>query len=299
MENNLDFFSTDTYYQFDDHRLARVHPDWSDDEWYYNVIDTTVEFWMLLDPRDKSINGGLDACLWLDERGRFQLKRHPDYPEAASRDNWTMFYIYRYYARTPEGVPLMGSFRFLVKNSPRMRGMQLWKKALAGSGHAEWWYYTLNIPGARIGNVIWKTLKFLGIFSKEYERTEWNEYGVALQKSMTGYQKWIRRRMMDMVPAFALYKKAWQLYVMPPDPRLDRLREILLRRVGENNPLLRALLGDNVTDIDIRDAIPMTGWPASSELSEYTDRYHIFIPPEMMKANELERPLIRKILKQR
>lgn len=291
MKNNLDFEARDTFYQFDERRLARVTPNMGLDNWWFNVIDRTVEFWMLLDPSLPTLTSGLDDCLYLDERGRFALKRHPDFDEAASRDNWTMFFVYRFLRLTGEGIPMKGSFHFLVKNSPRHRGMQLWKRALAGHSDAAWWYYFWNIPGARIRNFVWKTLKWIGGFGPELTREEF----ISDPPFVDLYQEGIRKIMLNLVPAFALYKKAWQLFVMPVDPRRDRLRRILLRRVSKRNGLLRTLLGEFWTDGQIDALTPISGWPASTELSEYTDRDHRWIPSDMIRVNELERPLIKKI----
>ena len=195
-----------------------------------------------------------------------KLYRHPDHDELASRDHHSYFYIYRKY--TGQELPKF----------PRMRGMNLWMKSLTGIRTYEFFYYSVQIPGAYLGNWWLKFCRWVGDISRETSNGWWvskqwvdshETCGEVLQLTRTTWQKlwgWI---IFQTIPAYPIHNKAWQIYVMPESRKKEKLQRVLLKRVAKRNVLVRLVLGDDtVTQEEVDNMPAMTGFPSGVYLDE-------------------------------
>ena len=263
----LNLEAKNSHYLFDSHSMAVVK---GDSESWKDSIGRTVRMWITYGRPDE-LAKALDSCItsnvWKDKT---VLLRHPGHTETASRDHYSYFLIH--WAMFDRDV-----LNFYVDLFPRMRGMNLWMKSLTGNKRAEWWYYFWAIPGAYIGNGFLRFCRWAGDISKEYENNYWIDdswgfydqtHGVLFQRTRTARQKLWAWIIFQVMPAYALHNKAWQIYIMRKTPKRDTLCKILIRRVGESNLMLRLLLGDKVTQEEI-DAYPhMTGYRPGVYLDE-------------------------------
>ncbi|HDY89868.1 MAG TPA: hypothetical protein ENH82_17340 [bacterium] len=190
------------------------------------------------------------------------LIRHPTKKVQTSRDHHSYFYIYRKY--TGQELP----------NFPSMRGMNSWMKALTGNKRAEWWYYTLYIPGAIIGNVWLRLCRWVGRIREELPNEIWilpcgdSNTGTQMLHHRTRWEKLWGRIISITIPAYALHNKAWQIYVIPDSKRKEWLKRILLKRVGKSNIMLRLLFGDTtVTQQEVDNYPHMTGYRPGAYLN--------------------------------
>ena len=215
-------------------------PTWSNKSWR-DSIGRTVLAWIAYGNNRLLI--GLRDCLITNVfKNEWILYRHPNEAEHASRDHWSYFIIINLMvAKTPE------HFASFIKKVPRMRGLNSWMKALTGNKRAEWWYYTLAIPGAMLGNWWLRKCRKWGRISSELHHMDWmyNTYknGKYIIENRTTWQKLWAWIIFTSMPAYALHNKAWQIYVMPKSPKRDTLRKILLKRVARRNILVRLVLG--------------------------------------------------------
>ena len=245
--------------------------------------------------------------------GKIKLKRHPAYDEKASRDHWSYFIIFsKLIGSNPE------PFREFIKRVPRMRGMNLWRKALAGNKRAEWWYYFWQIPGAYLGNAWNRLIMLIGGAGPERTNEWWIERpegratnGELLQRSLTKWQKfWLhglkykwkgeKRTLEFLIPVYSLHNKAWQLYIMPKCIKKDALKKILLKRVGKSNIMLRLLFADSktqnsrdsVTQEEIDNYPHMTGYRPGVYLDETCRRHIRELTPQEAEFNAYEKDLV-------
>ena len=182
-------------------------PTWSNKSWR-DSIGRTVLAWIAYG-KPKELAEALYCC------HTDRLYRHPKYEEQSSRDHWSYYIIFRF---------LKGYwFNEFIKKVPRMRGLNSWMKALTGNKRAEFWYYTLAIPGARIGNGFLRACRWAGRISPEFTNHGWLLIGNTYLHNRTLWQKawaWIIGK---IIPAYSLHNKAWQIYVCllytSPSPR--------------------------------------------------------------------------------
>jgi hypothetical protein len=190
-------------------------------------------------------------------------------------------------------------------------GLYLWMHTLIGNKLAEYFYYLLYIPGAYIGNVWNKLIRRVGKCKPERSNEWWGEKyddlanGVRLQRNLTRWQKfWLhgfkfkwrgkKQTIPFLIPTYSLHVKAWQIYVLPESRRKDKLKRILLKRVGKYNYLLRLLFGDKtVTQEEVENYRHMTNWRWGVNLDESCDRHVVFA--EDIEYNALETDLLKKI----
>lgn len=253
----------------------------------------------------KEFKEALEQCLIKEPGKKHVLIRHPTRPIPTSRDHWSYFIQYRKWTnRNPQ------RFKNFIKYVPRMNGLNLWMKALTGSKIHEWLYYTLYIPGARLGN--WWNRLIMRIGKAGPERTnEWwitrpeggATNGELLQRSFTRWQKfWLHGPRFKLfgkechieilVPAYPLHNKGWQLYVMPKSKRKETLKRILLQRVEKSNIMLRLLFGDTtVTQEEVDNCPHMTGYRPGVYYPT-CDRTIRELTPEEAEFNAYEKDLI-------
>jgi len=200
-----------------------------------------------------------------------KLYRHPDHNILASRDHHSYFLIYN-------KLFCPADFDKFIKQMPRMRGMNLWMKSLTGNRTSEFFYYSVQIPGAYLGNWWLKFCRWVGDISRETSNGWWvskqwvdshETCGEVLQLTRTTWQKlwgWI---IFQTIPAYPLHNKAWQIYVMPESRKKEKLQRVLLKRVAKRNVLVRLVLGDDtVTQEEVDNMPAMTGFPSGVYLDE-------------------------------
>ena len=133
----LNFDTQASYYVFDYIGMLLVL---MDSESWKDSLGRTILTW-LAHNRDERLTQGIDACLFKQKnQKKYTLLRHPLRTEKSSRDHWSYFIIYKKLSSSAE------DFKNFIKDVPRMRGMNYWMKAVAGSKFHEWLYYTLYIP---------------------------------------------------------------------------------------------------------------------------------------------------------
>jgi len=305
----LNLQSKTSYHQFDSAGMLIIPSDqsWEKRSWWKKLWDWILKRDWQPTWSDKS---------WMDSLGRLilagfaygfipeiinaiescyhngKLYRHPDHNDLASRDHHSYFYIYRKYTGQP------------LPDFPRMRGMDLWMKSLAGNKNAIARYYFWNIPGARMGNFWLKTLRWIGNIRTELDNKEWcfvetdanDKYmttGKRIQQNRTQWQKLWSWIIFQTIPAYPLHNKGWQLYVMPESAKKSKLKRILLKRVGKSNCLLRLLLGDEtVTQEEIDNYPAMTGFRPGVYLDETCRRDIREMTPEESEFNQYEVDLV-------
>jgi len=314
----LNLNSTNTHVVFDEYGMALVKGDelsWRDS------IGRTVLCWLAYEGPIKLLSA-LDDCMYfINSEQRFQLYRHPEHKELSSRDHWSYYIICEKLADRDSM-----SFINFMNYVPRMRGLNLWMKSLAGNKRAEWWYYFWNLKFARIGNFWLKFVRKVGNISNEKSNewwiTIWDEFhapcraskpfripnGSQLRHFRTPWQNFWGKVILWTIPAFALHIKAWQIYVMSKDSRKTtesdnkrekllkkrkKLQQILLKRVGKSNILVRLLLGDDVSKQEITDYPYMTNYRPGVYLDESCRRDIREMTPEEAEFNTYEVDLIK------
>ena len=245
----LNLKSKTSYYQFDEAGMLIVKGDelsWRDS------IGRTVLAWIAygnvgnigIGPIE--LSDAIEDCM-VDG----VLYRHPNRKELSSRDHLSYFYIYRK-IRWPSGSDFIDTIA--GEKITSRRGLYSWMKALTGNKRAEWWYYVINIAGAMLGN--WwlrKCRKWGRIWPEEDNRvwlgshpTQPGVPGYLILSERTPWQKLWAWIIFTSMPAYALHNKAWQIYVMPESRRKERLKKILLSRIGISNIMLRLLFEPKV-----------------------------------------------------
>ena len=215
-------------------------PSWKNESWK-DSIGRTVLAWIAYGMPEE-LDKALDECL--DEHTEddiYKLHRHPYNKELASRDHWSYFII-QSYLNVSTKTWLINSIE--DKAIPSMRGMNLWMNALTGDKRAEWWYYFWAIPGAYIGNCFLRFCRWAGRISPELSNHGWLLIGNTYLHNRTRLQKLWAWIIFTSMPAYALHNKAWQIYVMPASRKKEKLKRILLSRIGISNIMLRLLLGE-------------------------------------------------------
>jgi len=291
----LNYEATETQIQFDEYDLP-VEKDDADS--IDNCVGTLVCIG-LANGFSIRIVKALEQC-FVDGR----VIRHPTKPVTSSRDHHSYFCIYRKF--TGQEVPI---FR-------RLRGMNLWMRSITGNKLSEWMYYTIYIPGARLGNAWNRLIMRIGKAGPERTNEWWitrpgggATNGELLQRSLTRWQKfWLygpRFKLFGkechieiLVPAYPLHNKGWQLYVMPESKRKDKVKYILLKRVGLSNLLLRLLYGDSITQEEVDNYPHMTGFRPGVYLDESCRRHIRELTPREAEFNTYEKDLIIWLWKQ-
>jgi len=144
-------------------------PTWTNKSWR-DSVGRTVLAWIAYEGPDE-LEDALTKCVKYEAPNKkFNLLRHPNYKEYASRDHWSYFLIWLKMTDMHYG-PL----KMLMNYVPRMRGMNLWMKALTGNKRAEWLYYTLYIPGAYLGNAWLRICRWVMNFGNRLDEAtnEW------------------------------------------------------------------------------------------------------------------------------
>ena len=238
-----------SHVMFDSYGMAVVK---GDERSWKDSIGRTVLAWIAYG-MPYELHAALAKCFTLNKKGKFGLYRHPAHKEKSSRDHWSYAIVLRILYDKEFNVNFISTQEWLNR-IPRMRGMNLWMKSLTGNKRAEWWYYVINIPGARLGN--WwlrKCRKWGRIWPEEDNRVWLGSHptrpgvpGYLILSERTPWQKLWAWIIFTSMPAYALHNKAWQIYVMRKTPKRDTLRKILLKRVGKSNIMLRLLLEPEV-----------------------------------------------------
>ena len=287
---SLNYEADKTYIQFDKYGLPFIKGDPNSID---NCVGTLVCIGFAYGFTPK-ICEALEQCY---VNGR--IIRHPDKPVVSSRDHHSYFAQYRKY--TGRKVP---KFSY-------MRGLYLWMLSISGNKLAEWMYYTLYIPGARLGNAWNRLIMRIGKAGPERTNKWWIGYedktdihnrGTNLQIHFTKWQKfWLygpRFKLFGkeyhieiLVPAYPLHNKGWQLYVMPESRRKERLKKILLLRIEISNIMLRLLYGDMVTQEEVDNYPHMTGFRPGVYFPT-CDRHIRELTPEEAEFNTYEKDLI-------
>ena len=305
---SLNLETKTTYHYFDEFGMLVVK---GDERSWRDSIGRTVVAWIAYG-KPKELVRPLDRCVVAGKKS-WILKRHPAHKEHSSRDHWSYMIIFWKIGLTSyqfkRGIPMI----------PRMRGLNSWMKALTGNKRAEWWYYTLAIPGARTGNGFLRFCRWAGRIEPERDNNWWidkevidtltvGEYigmplmfpvygehsnGLNLQHSRTTRQKLWAWIIFTSMPAYALHNKAWQIYVMRKSPKRDTLRKILLKRVAKRNILVRLVLGDDTVTQEEVDNFPhMTNFPSGVYLDETCRRDIRELTDEEAEFNTYEKDLI-------
>ena len=282
-----------------------------DERSWRDSIGRTVLAWIAYGKPDE-LEMPIDSCM--KPGGHYwQLYRHPAYSEKSSRDHWSYFIIFDKLSDRSDEHDL----RTLIYNTPPMRGLNSWMKALTGNKRAEWWYYFWAIPGARLGN--WwlrKCRKWGRIWPEEDNRvwlgshpTQPGVPGYLILSERTPWQKLWAWIIFTSMPAYALHNKAWQIRVMPESEKKEKLKSILLKRVGKSNIMLRLLLEPEViynsdylkssyklvTQEEVDNYPNMTGYRPGVYLDETCRRDIRKLTDEEAEFNTYEKSLIQKL----
>jgi len=289
----LNLTNKTAYHQFDEHGMLIVPTD--ELSWKDSVGRTTLA-WIAYE-RPVELVKSLDDCMDFNrKKHKWEVFRHPEHKEKSSRDHWSYMLIHlKLY--NPYWLKEVVEWKFI----PRMRGMNLWMKSLTGNKRAEWWYYFWAIPFARIGNGFLRFCRWVGRIGPERCNNWWihNKYysdltgGGAILYNRTKWQKawaWI---IFQIIPAYPLHNKAWQIYVMRKTPKRDALRKILIKRIGKSNILMRLLLGDAVTQQEVDNYPHMTGYRPGVYLDETCRRTIRELTVEEAEFNTYEKDLIQ------
>ena len=270
-------------------------PTWSNESWR-DSVGRTVLAWIAYG-RSKELQEAIEKCYNPKyPLAKYSLRRHPFWQDCASRDHWSYFIIYRR-LRSDDYW-----FQCFALSIPRMRGMNYWMKALAGNKRAEWLYYTLYIPGAYLGNWWLRFCRWEGRISEEFDNRIWMSWDIYagclvcedILSSHTPWQKLWSWIIFTSMPAYALHNKAWQIFVMRESRRKERLKKILLKRVGKSNIMLRLLFGDTtVTQEEVNNYPHMTGYRPGVYLDETCRRDIREMTPEESEFNSYEYDLIK------
>ncbi len=296
----LKLTATNSFYVFDSYSMLVVK---SDSLSWRDSIGMTVCAWIAYEmPRE--LESGLDACIINGRKiTEHRLLRHPHYKEDASRDHWSYMLIY---------LKLWGGggwYNSFVKFTPFMRGLYLWMHALTGNRVAEWGYYFLNIPGAYLGNGFLQACRWIGRIKPErdnnwwikryIESYKWSESnGNAMLYDRTRWQKFWAWVIFQIIPAYPLHNKGWQLYVMPDSKKKEKLKRILLKRIGKSNIMLRLLFGDTmITQQDVDNYRNMTGYRPGVYLDETCRRTIRELTEQEAEFNTYEVDLIKWLYK--
>ena len=298
----LNLQSKDTFYVFDEWGMLTVKSDalsWRDS------IGMTVCAWIAYG-MPYELMSAIAKCFTLNKHGKFILYRHPNYKEKSSRDHWSYAIILRILYDSKFNVSYISTNEW-INRVPRMRGMNLWMRSITGNKLSEWLYYTLYIPGARLGNAWLKFCRRVGRISEERDNGKWlirmndgTTYGNWMIRYRTRWQKLWAWIIFQTIPAYPLHNKGWQLFVMPESRRKERLKKILLSRIGISNILLRLLFAptktpnsqDSVTQEEI-DAYPnMISFRPGVYLDETCRRNIREMTPEESAYNAYERDLL-------
>ncbi len=227
------------------------------------------------------------------------LYRHPGTWDKTSRDHWSYFIIYRKFRSILHQYPDTGrDFVDFIEQVPKMRGLTTWMDALTGSETAALDYYSINIPGAIIGNVWLRLCRWVGRIREELPNEIWilpcgdSNTGTQMLHHRTRWEKLWGRIISITIPAYALHNKAWQIYVMPDSKKKERLKRILLKRVGKSNLMLRMLFGDTtVTQQEVDNYPHMTGYRPGAYLNT-TSRDIRELIKEEAEFNAYEKDLV-------
>jgi len=311
---SLNLNSKDTFFVFDEHGMLIVPSDqsWEKRSWWEKLWDKilkrewistwenkswkdslgrTVLAWIVYDTPIE-LENALDQC-WHDGK----LYRHPAHDEFASRDHHSYNII-----SMNMFIKQSKAYKNYVKKLPFMRGIYLWMHSLTGNRLAEWMYYMLYIPGAILGNWWLRKCRKWGRIGPERDNDWWIGYedetdvhtrGLNLQHSLNKWQKFWARIIFQTIPAYPLHNKGWQLYVMPESRRKERLKRILLKRVGKSNIMLRLLFGDTTVTQKEVDSFPnMTGYRTGVYLDETCRRTIRELTPQEAEFNTYEKDLV-------
>jgi hypothetical protein len=214
------------------------------------------------------VSEAMESCLWRNGN-KWGLKRHPEYDEETSRDHWSYFIMYRKATMAPF------AFKKFIKDVPRMRGMNLWKKSLKGNKWAQWWYYTIFNPGARIGNALDTLITRFGNLGPEESLQWWvaGYNGDKMLMNLTPWQEAWRSLWQLVIPFFPTQNRAWQLSFLPEHKRKEIQQRILLRRTDRGNIIVRLLLGDDHISVwEINGYQEVTGDRSGVKLNKSCDR---------------------------
>ena len=98
-----------------------------------------------------------------------------------------------------------------------------------------------------MGNCFLRACRIIGNIAEERPNEWWIEdfegrtMGWMIQRGLSTWQKLWAWIIFTSMPAYALHNKAWQIYVMPASHKKEKLKRILLKRVGKSNLMLRLL----------------------------------------------------------
>jgi len=286
----LNLETKDTFHWVDDWGMFRIHPDHTDGLDWKDSIGRNLMAILAYGP-DPALCNGLEVCLIWDY-DEWKLIRHPDYVSDISKDHWSNFIMYKRWTSDDE---LYNAF---IANVPRITGLYNWMYAIGGSKYDELGYYLLQIPGAYLGNMWNKFMRFWGFLNdtKEYTEGEWHKSGVELQQRQNGWQH-LHRQL--MIPTYSLENKAWQIRFLRESWAKRWLKRVLLRRLPKpsTNYLLRILLGDTtVTQKQVDTYKHMSGWRWSVFLDQTNDRHSYILSDELIKYNAIESDLLKRVI---
>jgi len=281
-----------SYYQFDQWNMLVVP---SDELSWRDSIGRTVLAWIAYDTPEE-LEYALDKC-WKDGK----LYRHPAHNELASRDHhsYDIISMNMFIKQSP-------AYKNYVKKLPFMRGLYLWMHSLTGNKLAEFFYYFWNIPFARFGNFWLWLCRWTGRIRPERDNNWWiapwdipinlNNNGLILLRRRTKWQKLWAWIIFKTIPAYSLHVKAWQIYVMPDSKKKEKLKRILLSRIGISNIMLRLLFGDTTVTQEEIDSYPhLTGYRPGVYLDETCRRNIKEMTAKESEFNSYEKDLIKKL----
>jgi hypothetical protein len=253
------------------------------DSWK-DSMGRTFEAWLIYG-RHAALGRAMDNCLRrIDDH--WVLDRHPNYRIPTSRDHWSYYIQYKRRVNDDE------DFAKFIKDVPRMRGLTYWMKAATKSKLYQFLYYALYIPLELLGNWWNRFWRFVGHIKPERSHEEWEERGLEIQLGISKWTDWVRRN--PLIPAYSMYNKVLQIYILPDCMAKKVLQRILRGRTGKYNYFIRVMLGDKkVTLKDVLTYQHRTGWRWGVNLDESCRRdVKIIRNPALIASNALETDIL-------
>ncbi len=286
----LDLNTKETYQQFDQHNMCVIK---GDERSWRDSVGRNYLCWLAYD-RDPKLARALGNCVSFWD-GHWVLHRHPGVvpedgsPTNISRDHWSYFLQFKRLTSSD------AAYKAFISRVPHMFGVYSWMWALAGDKFHTWWYYNIEILGARLG-VLWnniiRAIAFIPM-GPEHSQHDWDRIGTSVQKNLSKWTKFWRKL---LLPHYALHNKAWQVRLLPDHGRKAKLQRLLRKRLGEpsTNLLVLMLLGVTPAEGYIYAYRHMTGYRWGVRLDETNDRHCVIISdPALIAANAYEVDLLR------
>jgi hypothetical protein len=275
----------ETYWYIDDHGMVVIRG--KSKSWRDSIGET---FDALVCYEDEELLRAIIDCLVFNEDGSVTAFRHPAHiTDDMSRDH----VIYILLALKLFGQDLLHQVTeglgYQISDKHKFSiDMWYWMKSLTGSKKYRRLYYLVAIPWM-IFTVVWnKILYIIGDFQPEADHATYEFTPNYLKPE-------IQIQLHDMIfPAYATYKLAWMLFVMPDTWAKKVMQWLTMRITGRYNHVIQYILNrKNVADdIDISNYESMSGGRWTAMLNGLDTRGCEKIDKSLLVANDIQHDLL-------